>query len=203
VLQNNSNIGTLWNVEKALLAGDLIVAAQENASVQAQNTLEVAYTHYYRLFLKHKNNTFTNADSLDLVNLAEACPSVVGAVVYQAAVLYNLIYKTAEVFTNTCSTLKGRGTQDENNNNHIESVENYYKLYPVPNNGSFYLAGRITKGDRLSILSAAGKTVFETELDNSGHQLLINSKLNSGIYFVLIRSKEGVEQFKSKIVIIE
>jgi hypothetical protein len=84
-----------------------------------------------------------------------------------------------------------------------ELEEQRFELYPIPNNGSFYLAGRITKGDRLSILSAAGKTVFETELDNSGHQLLINSKLNSGIYFVLIRSKEGVEQFKSKIVIIE
>jgi hypothetical protein len=84
-----------------------------------------------------------------------------------------------------------------------ELEEQRFELYPVPNNGSFYIEGRFTTGDKLYVLSTAGKTVFETELDDSGQLLLIDSQLNSGIYFVLIRSKEGVEQFKSKIVIIE
>lgn len=84
-----------------------------------------------------------------------------------------------------------------------ELEEQRFELYPIPNNGSFYIEGRFTTGDKLYVLSTAGKTVFETELDDSGQLLLVDSQLNSGIYFVLIRSKEGVEQFKSKIVIIE
>ncbi len=63
--------------------------------------------------------------------------------------------------------------QDENNNNkQIEPVETNYKLFPVPNNGSFYLEGSFAAGDKLSIFTPEGKTVFDKELDNSVNKLL-------------------------------
>ena len=204
VLQNNSNIGTLWNVEKALLAGDLIVAAQENASVQAQNTLEEAYQDYYRLVLKHRSHTFNSTDSLRLITLAEGCPSVVGAVVYQAAVLYNIIYKTAEVFESNCATPQGRATQQESSfSEAILSNQSGHSLFPIPNDGTFTIQGTISEGDELMIHSMNGEILYRTVQQVTTEQLFIESNLRAGLYFVTIHSPLGIEYFKCKIVIIK
>jgi hypothetical protein len=202
VLQNNSNIASLWNIEKALLAGDTAFANQENTNMQAQNALEEAYQDYYRLILKHKTHTFNSTDSLRLITLAEGCPSVVGAVVYQAAVLYNMIYKTTEVFESNCATPQGRASQQESSfNEAVLSNQAVFTLYPLPNNGNFRVNGDIQEGYQMHIISTDGKKLFHAEISQETNSFQVSTNISTGVYILQISDKNDNEIWHSRIII--
>lgn len=175
-----------------------------NISVSATNLLENSYQQYYDAYLNYKNGTFNENDSLALTELAQGCPATMGASVFQAAALYNVVYQVAEVFETTCATYSGRGMQEESEVTEADQRENtQYKLFPVPNEGKFTIQGAVSEGDKVVIHSMNGEIAYQTEQRGATNELAVETNLSSGMYIVTICSGSGIEYFKCKIVIIK
>ncbi len=195
----NSNIAMLLEVEKALAEDSTGQAATTSNSIFSENALEESYQMYYEALRHFEENSFTDADSLILMNLVYGCPTLHGPAVSQAATLFNAVYETAEVFENICPEYLDKSQQ------HINEVIDYstpYSIYPIPNNGSFYLNGGMLLNTYIGILNSMGGIVFEQKIKNEVSQEFIQTHLSSGTYIVVLNDDRGIELYREKIVII-
>ncbi len=199
--ESNNNIATLWNVEKLVLAENIALATSENETVQPQNTLEEAYKLYYQLLIKSKTQVLSASDSLELISLAQGCPAVIGASVYQAATLYNLIYQRAEVFEQNCNSAYGRATQQEELSGNTVLSNSLFTLYPVPNKGTFTIQGELYQGDHIGVFNLDGKEVYSQQINVDGNLLEVQTQLVSGVYIIRVTDESGKLKYHNKIVI--
>ena len=65
-----SEMEALWEIEKALAAGNTAGAAAENNTLNPVTLLEASYREYYQAYIRHQNGLFDAADSMLLVDLA-------------------------------------------------------------------------------------------------------------------------------------
>lgn len=68
-------------------------------------------------------------------------------------------------------------------------VENV-NIYPMPNNGTFTVAGTGLQGGKAQIYSVAGQMLMTTNLQNDSN--LIATELTPGAYFIRIMDKKGL-----------
>jgi hypothetical protein len=126
----------------------------------------------------------------------------VGAVVYQAAVLYNMIYKTTEVFESNCATPQGRASQQESSfNEAVLSNQAVFTLYPLPNNGNFRVNGDIQEGYQMHIISTDGKKLFHAEISQETNSFQVSTNISTGVYILQISDKNDNEIWHSRIII--
>jgi hypothetical protein len=196
---DSSNIAMLLEVEKALAVDSNAQAATTNGGILSENSLEASYQMYYEALRHFEENSFTEADSLILMNLVYGCPTLQGPSVTQAATLYNAVYQTAEVYENICPECLDKSQK------YIEEVTSNttpYRIYPIPNNGSFYLNGKMMFNYSIRILNNTGSLVFEREIEDEISQEFIQTNLTSGSYIVILSDDLGIELYREKIVII-
>lgn len=196
----NSNGAQLLEVEKALAEENTAQAATGNATIYPENTLEESYQMYYEALRHYEDSSFTESDSLILMNLVFGCPTLQGGSVSQAATLYNAVYQTAEVFENICPEYVEKTMIHPQES--IEEKNETYRIYPIPNNGSFYLQGKIENRFSIEISSTAGSLVYKLELQDDLQQRHIHTALQSGAYIVLLRDEKGNILLREKIVIL-
>ncbi len=156
---------------------------------------------YYEALRHFEENSFTEADSLILMNLVFGCPTLQGGSVSQAATLFNAVYETAEVFENICPEYVEKTMIHPQES--IEEKNKTYRIYPMPNNGSFYLKGEIENRFSLEISSSTGSLVYALKLQDELQQRLIHTALQSGTYVVLLRDEKGNILLREKIVILK
>jgi len=84
-----------------------------------------------------------------------------------------------------------------------EKKKEEFKVFPTPNNGEFYLTGKIDIGYKLQILNLDGKVVLEESFTEKTEEILMSTSLISGAYSVVLRDKQGIEVFRNKIVVIK
>ncbi len=197
----NSNGAQLLEVEKALAENNTTQAAASNASIFPENTLEESYQMYYEALRHFEDSSFTQADSLILMNLVFGCPTLQGGSVSQAVTLYNAVYQTAEVFENICPEYVEKTMIHPQES--IEEKYETYRIYPIPNNGSFYLKGKIENRFSIEIASSTGSLVYELKFQDDLQQRLIHTALQSGTYIVLLRDEKGNILLREKIVILK
>jgi len=76
-----------------------------------------------------------------------------------------------------------------------------FKLYPNPNNGDFTFEYELVNNANLIIYSITGKKVAEYKLLPSNKSLLINEKLNNGIYlYKVIEKGNGIKMGKFTVI---
>lgn len=80
-------------------------------------------------------------------------------------------------------------------------AEDKYSTYPVPNDGKFYLTGHMNEGDKVSVLSADGKLVYEQLIGEISEKLTVDTKLSRGTYTVILKNAQGIEMFRERIII--
>ncbi|AEA43589.1 peptidase M10A and M12B matrixin and adamalysin [Fluviicola taffensis] len=201
--ESQTNIGTLWEVEKSLSVGDLAEAAAINNSVNPENRLEESYQLLYEADLHYRNEVFNTSDSLVLVDLAQGCPAQQGGSVFQAQALYNHVYHTATIFTPDCQTSSAKSMQQTASADHPDDENVLYKLYPVPNNGIFKLQGSLLAGDQLQIMQLDGKLLLAQTIMQDEETMDLATHLSSGTYVVVLKNSEGQVKYRNRIVVLQ
>jgi len=198
-----SNMAKLLTVEKAVADNNLSLATAENALIIPGNTMEESYKLLYDALLNYQNGTFSSTDSLTITEIALGCPTLQGSAVSQAATLYNLVYQTAEVFDNYCPEWVDKSMLISTENNSNGEQELSYSIYPIPNNGTFYLTGKLENGYQITISNSDGRKVFEMKFNAESKQEFIQTNLASGAYTVFVKNSNKEEVYKQKIIILE
>jgi hypothetical protein len=77
-----------------------------------------------------------------------------------------------------------------------------YSVFPVPNNGDFYLKGNIPSGSRLLVRSLDGKVLFEEHFTAPTKNFEVKADLKAGTYFVVLQAENGEVVFRDKVIVL-
>ncbi len=196
----NSSKEQITKVEHEIEQGNYENALLENASLNQENPLDEQYQAFYDLYLKQSLDTnWTETDSLNLLNIANACPADFGAVVYHARALFQAKYLYSEAFKNTCETFRTDNSQLQTS----AFKEAMIKLYPNPSKGDFEIEKK-SNGIvfNYSIYDLSGKHLEQ----HIGSELIIDqirTKLSKGIYLLEVFNTQTHEKEMHQIHIID
>jgi hypothetical protein len=84
-----------------------------------------------------------------------------------------------------------------------EKKKEKISIYPIPNQGSFYLKGKLESNYSIQILNTTGSLVIEITIQENCQEKYIQTNLSSGTYLVVVRNTSGEEVYREKIVVIE
>ncbi len=197
----NSNMDKLMQVENSFYNGQITNATALNNAVITGNTTEANYKNFYVLYAKSKTANFSETDSTDLITLANLCPDMNGAAVYQARALYNFIYKTVLNSAYDCNSITSV-SRFGNNNEQIDIQNNWsIDMFPNPTSGDVSIISK-NAIDNLSItiIDVAGKVVYKNNLQTSNFIGKLDLNLINGIYLVSIKNSNN-ENITKKMVI--
>ncbi len=177
---------------------DAVTGAIMADDVDADNVV-YNYKKYYELLLRYMEDTLTTTDSVYLRHLAEKCPDVDGAVVYNARALYSLVFNDMQIFNDGgCGAVemppaeRNAGATGVKDINSITGQQ--YNLYPNPSDGHIILMQ--TKTDNRDILAevltATGTSILRQQLHFEDRQAAINvTKAPPGIYILILADGDG------------
>jgi hypothetical protein len=203
----NSSMEKLFQTEDAFVNGDFATAQNSAASVNPANKIEQNHLTYYGILINQKKNAMTTTDSSNLWILANACPFIDGAIVYQARALYNAINSPGIIFRDNCKKINAANrlanTSNANSTNTIDGFDAY--VYPNPNSGKEVFVNTLGLNEGtvvIKLMDLEGRTVVENNCSVSNG--VCNFKINdikNGVYFVHITNTSTGEHIVKKIVI--
>ena len=146
-----------------------------------------------------------------------ACPASDGNAVFQARVLYGLIYNDYLLFMDNCPdavAMKMAATDDNSNNSEVDNKQNeisqpknnvQFKLFPNPNAGTMQLQYSMEKGQKgeLKIFNVSGELLKSYELSDDKTSIEIMEKdIDNGVYFYQVLINKGIV-YNNRIIIIK
>ncbi|MFA7272621.1 MAG: T9SS type A sorting domain-containing protein [Crocinitomicaceae bacterium] len=84
-----------------------------------------------------------------------------------------------------------------------EKKKEQVSIYPIPNQGSFYLKGKLESSYTIQILNTTGSLASEITIQENCQEKFIQTNLSSGTYLVVVKNTSGEEVYREKIVVIE
>ncbi|MBP6090020.1 MAG: T9SS type A sorting domain-containing protein [Crocinitomicaceae bacterium] len=200
-----TNKGVLLDAEKAYSSGNDSLTETILNTITPSDQIEYNYKLFYSLSLKYFDSTFSSIDSLDLYNLAIACPDKDGNIVYQARSLYNSIYTTAETFESNCNESSAKSLT--NFTDVFSEKEIGITIYPNPNNGEF-LVNVTDEDESLTSLTAilrdvSGKLLYKSTMEIIDNKLKMNYLAKPGMYYLELINPMTNKSFTEKIMILK
>jgi hypothetical protein len=204
--------GTLMQIEQSLSEGNFSSAAALLASFSPTSAIQTNYQLFYELYLKFSDPLGTGLDAAEanaLAALAQKCPFIDGAVIYQARSL--LQRATGEpVFYNDegCDITEDHFMEQELlerkaaspyllAGEHSES----YQLFPNPATDRVYvISPRQEEALRIQIRDLSDKLLAEETIQVRNFQAELKLNLINGLYFVTLVNQDH-EQVVKKLVI--
>ncbi len=200
-----ASLGKLKDVTKAIIGGDLGLAAYLNSSVYCNNIMESnlkTINYYYLLKTNDSTYEYSSEDSVAIYTIASQCVWEGGAGVWQARAMYNTLVGNVMEYDDDCVDLSKKTTIIKPNH---RITNTRFNLFPNPNDGNMTLEYHLDSKETasVSICDVAGKRVLESTLNPLNSILEINeSKLDAGVYFYkVIVNNQQLEN--KKIVIIK
>lgn len=195
---STDNIGSLFNLEKALASDSIQDAIMLFGSVLPDNQVEESYKAYYEAYINYLNDSFSQLDSLNIVMLAQGCPTVQGNSVFLAEALYNFVFTQDTVFIEFCPDYIEKTLAINLTNTALASIV----IYPTPNTGEFYVAGEFMKGEKLKIITLDGKLVYSQNIEENLNEIKLTNKLNSGFFYIIIEDESTILKSRAKFIVI-
>ena len=209
ILQNfynaelNTNNEAYASIEQQIADEQLNQAGYALAAVANQDALDNNHQTYNTCMLRYKDTTqtFTTADSINLISLCTKCPYTDGFVVFRARALYNIMYHTIEAFSDECNTSNSsrfaNKTTDE-----FEQQSFKIELYPNPTSDKFSI---ITDSEdaqlSIQILDVQGKLIFTDTMYVKNYETTVKADLANGVYIVNIaNTSNGTKTIKKLVV---
>jgi hypothetical protein len=189
--------------DPALLTPKKVTSASgiEIADSTAANRVIDNYRKYYDLYLKYLGGTLNGDDSLRADSLGNLCVLYNGYAVYDARVLYNLLYEDMKIFTSECDTLDGGGSREAWQPFGTEPFEimankavQQYNLLPNPNNGNFSIRQLVQDEQPVNaeVWNAIGARVFKGRLEFKAKKAEFRSNnLAPGNYLLKLNDSKG------------
>jgi hypothetical protein len=190
---STDNIGSLFNLEKALASDSIQDAIMLFGSVLPDNQVEESYKAYYEAYINYLNDSFSQLDSLNIVMLAQGCPTVQGNSVFLAEALYNFVFTQDTVFIEFCPDYIEKTLAINLTNTALASIV----IYPTPNTGEFYVAG-----EKLKIITPDGKLVYSQNIEENLNEIKLTNKLNSGFFYIIIEDESTILKSRAKFIVI-
>jgi len=164
------------------------------------------YKLYYGCLVKYMTDTLNSVDSANIVLLANMCPYVDGAVVYDARAMYSLIYNDLRMWNDAgCgngSSMLDRGASPQPSPGERGQLQQY-SLSPNPSNGNVTLKQLVPDANpvKAQIWNDAGTNTYDGELHFTGGitQLSVINKI-PGLYLLQLTDSKG-RSFTLKFVI--
>jgi len=187
------------SIEENLANNNIVTVQSQIAALTPANVIETNYKIFYQTFKKMKDSTYNSNDSLNLISLANMCPYVDGAVVFQARALYNIIYDGFYRFYDNCNPAQVPGGRTTNVTDQKEekdiNVILKSTLFPNPNDGNYTLkfSKDVEKQSvEISIFDITGKQLSkESKFLESGNELNVSNNLLNGTYLVKVKLEGG------------
>jgi len=196
---------TLASIDDKLSDGNIISSQNDVTALNPQNNIEANYKVFYSSYLNYLNDTLSSTDSTNILSLANGCPTVDGAIVYNARALYNSIYSVVEQFNDNC-TSSAQGSRLGN----FSGVQKWDAdkkpfdaiMYPVPSSGDVNICplGIIEGNLKVIVLDITGKVVFDKALQITNGLCNFKLNLNTGTYLVKIINSNTNESINKKLI---
>ena len=78
---------------------------------------------------------------------------------------------------------------------------NNFNIYPNPSNGIFNVSiGNSSEINTIEITNVIGQTIYSKIANNSSNNVIDLSNLNKGIYFISLKSDQGISSSKKIII---
>jgi hypothetical protein len=76
-----------------------------------------------------------------------------------------------------------------------------FTIYPVPNDGDFFLKGQFTQSQIITVKTSEGKIVYSIRVEKNTELQTIHTSLESGVYFVLIEDESNHLLSQNKFIV--
>ncbi|MEO6831540.1 MAG: T9SS type A sorting domain-containing protein [Chitinophagaceae bacterium] len=153
------------------------------------DTLIANYLNFFQLYIDWNSSNFMGGDSATLLTLAQLCPHLDGAVIYQARALKHIITHDYTPYNDNCGELP-----NGNERKILAGSTQEYKLLPNPNNGNFKLWQKVADDNpvTVSVYSIVGQKLLQTnKIFAKGFVEVSLVDLPSGIYYLNMQDSKG------------
>ncbi|MBI2259956.1 MAG: PKD domain-containing protein, partial [Flavobacteriia bacterium] len=190
------NQGKSLIAESQILDGQNYDAQIELSNISDSNLVDSNLKNVLNWYLIHsQDSTLSVQDSLLLNDLANLCPFIYGAHVYQARSLCNKFFNNSEGFVDNCQMNRGNMKMSSNSNiikNQMIEDDSEIFIYPNPNTGRFYL--KIDEYSQIEIYTLLGQKIDYEIIKIYPGFFELNMKASKGQYFLKIQTKDNLEQ---------
>ena len=157
------------------------------------------YTSFYQLYIRYHIGTLTAPDSAQVTVLANKCPLIDGAVVYQARALYRLLTNDLTVFNDDyCELRNGNDGSHARKSKPVSAFPQAqsYMLSPNPNIGDMTLM-QLIADDRpaeVAVRTAVGATFYKATIAFKGGSAHFDLRaMVPGLYLLELRDGDGLD----------
>ncbi len=180
-----NNLQNILGIKESLMADSLSAAQTKITNYTGANAIEGNYKTFYKVYVKTKGNSYTSADSLNLINLANMCPFIDGTAVYQSRGL--LKHYDSTEYVNSCELPQtpGGGNRLINNSPSINKTADALntKVYPNPASTELVITTEV-EGASITIYTIIGELVIQMPLTST--TILKVDELKAGTYLYKI-----------------
>lgn len=196
----NSAYAKLSHIEEEIRMQNFSLAGILIASFNPSCGIELNYKRFFGIYLNGIQGTLNASDSSDLEVLANSCPRLNGAVVYQARAFHNSHYNSFRHYEDRCPEIT-----PEIRSQAASQVKIQYSnlvIYPNPSAGKIYVSGFSvwSKHTHVEITDVTGKTVLSKENLISEGIMEIDMDLQDGVYFVRLIDDFGSTKIQKIII---
>lgn len=206
-----SEIGQLNQAEEALAQGNFNNASSLLSSFSPGSAMQANYKLFYNLCLKYLDSTqvLSSQDSTDIMTLAQKCPFIDGAIIYNARALNQLVNKSMTLYNdNGCDGSAenlmyepGGGELGRMMRQSTQEKQETYKLFPNPATDKLFVLSMLENEEiKLLVKDVNDKTILESKLHVKNYQAETKLDLVNGIYFVTLITQNN-ETIIKKLVI--
>lgn len=192
-----------YSAEADIAEGNTTTAQTAVNGFSPTNEIQYKHKQFMGLLFKYQSGTLDASDKTSLLTLAQACPSLDGAMVHQARALFNLAYDETRVFSDSCnynasSLRKGSFTDME-----AEQTADGLLIFPNPSQGDVF----VTTSDQtvgqmeIQISSISGAFVSKEIITFTHGRAKIGTSLANGVYMVSLINTQTNERVVKKLVI--
>lgn len=197
---SSGEMETMVRIEEAMAEGNRGDVNTLLNDMKGESRTGAAFKSYYQLLYHYQDSAFDANDSLELLRLANLCPSLDGIVVYHARALYNLIAEQNVSFTDHCDCSHPEEFLSSHDiQNDLARVE----VYPNPTaTGEFFVSLPQQEGTLLiQVMDVQGKAVYTKNCDTRTGTPLITIPATNGVYLVHITLLESGQHTVKKLII--
>ena len=154
------------------------------------------YVQYYQLLLKYMTDTLNSTDSSLISILASKCPYIEGSIVFNARVLYAMVFNDLHPFNDLGCEGKSCdiGSRKAGNTASESTDGQRYYLYPNPNEGKLNIQQTIIDiaPVKAEIVNETGISIFQKDIlfINGNYTINLNN-VSTGIYLLKLNDSKG------------